>query len=47
MHDRLPAGPFTCIVADPPWDYRDSLGRGADHTARGAERHYELMGTNE
>jgi len=40
---ELPAGPFTTIVADPPWDYRDCLGRGADYPPRGPESNYELM----
>lgn len=35
----LPKGPFTTIVADPPWNYRDRLGDGP----RGAASHYDCM----
>jgi N6-adenosine-specific RNA methylase IME4 len=35
----LPSGPFTTVVADPPWPYGDALpGPG-----RGAKKHYVLM----
>lgn len=40
---ELPRGIFTTVVADPPWDYRDGLGRGAKYTKRGAETHYDLL----
>lgn len=40
---ELPAHGFRTIVADPPWDYRDGLGRGANYTKRGAEAHYALL----
>ncbi len=47
LQNGLPDGPFATIVADPPWDYRDGLGRGSQYTPRGAERHYELMTVGE
>jgi N6-adenosine-specific RNA methylase IME4 len=33
----LPSGPYTTIVADPPWPYRNRASRGA------AENHYRTM----
>lgn len=49
----LPSGPFTTIVADPPWRYRDKLRMGVkkDGTPhkghRGAESHYPCMSLDE
>lgn len=37
---ELPAGPFGCILADPPWSYSAFSEKGH---ARGAKRHYDVM----
>lgn len=37
---KLPRGPFSCVVADPPWLYRTFSTKGQN---RGAQRHYPLM----
>ena len=45
--------PFTTIVADPPWQYRDKLKMGGDQAGtphrghRGAESHYPCMATDD
>lgn len=44
MTKPLPAGPFSCIVADPPWKYRTFSAKGG---GRGAEQHYPTMKLDE
>ena len=42
MSDELPRGPYSVILADPPWQYNDkSMHRG------GAERHYSTLSMRE
>lgn len=53
----LPAGPFACIVADPPWDYSRKLSGGGTsgfspvhHSrggSRGAANHYSTLTLDE
>lgn len=45
----LPAGPFTTIIADPPWPYGDRLmsGGGPRRKTRGAANHYTVMSLND
>ncbi len=40
--NRLPAGPFGCILADPPWAFRQWSGKDAT-PHRGAHDHYPTM----
>lgn len=38
----LPAGPFSCILADPPWSF-ETFGKKRTTPHRGAEEHYGVM----
>lgn len=40
----IPPGPYSCILADPPWRFAYMSGKGA---GRGAERHYSCMSIDE
>lgn len=46
MSVELPSGPFGCILADPPWAYRNHSGP-ADGEHRGAHDHYPTTTTEE
>lgn len=39
MFEGLPPGPYSTVVIDPPWSYRDGL----PGKTRGAARHYETL----
>jgi N6-adenosine-specific RNA methylase IME4 len=39
----LPSGPFGCILADPPWAFRNSTSASKEH--RGAHDHYQTTET--
>jgi N6-adenosine-specific RNA methylase IME4 len=42
--DDLPAGPFACITADPPWRYEYATGSGGSKgSLNGEVRQYEML----
>ncbi|MDE2105270.1 MAG: hypothetical protein KGL39_49045 [Patescibacteria group bacterium] len=45
----LPKGPFSCILADPPWHFRarTALQVGNWTSRRDAEKHYSVMGVED
>ena len=43
MTEPLPAGPFGCILADPPWSFL-TYGKKRTTPHRGADDHYGTMG---
>lgn len=43
---EIPAGPFGCILADPPWAFETYNNKSGTTPHRGSEDHYSVMGAD-